>query len=89
MRRGLPRLLVESGAVVSFLKAMGNRDGDSIQLTNAWARVTITRINERPDPVEYELTGDVQGGRARVKTLTEAVSLALLNLADYERGRGD
>jgi hypothetical protein len=67
--------------------AMGPRDGDFIELRNAWAHVAITRtaVNDVGDYV-YNLSGDSD---EQFDTLKAAMDCAIEELGKYQRGRGD
>lgn len=71
--------------------AIGSRVHDFMQLSNQWARVTITRHDE-PTEGRYAIEGDLMDTRARViyrNTVDEALRYALASLALYASGRCD
>lgn len=78
-------------------RAIGPRDGDTLTLSNQWARVTITfQAGESGpgyfDPTQYVVTGDLLEHREQTKafrTAGAAISYAMQSLAAYQDGRGD
>ncbi len=76
----------DSQAIAS---AAGPRDGDSIELRNQWAKVTI---NHDATSRAWIVTGDLADLRARQMAFGEAhaaLSYALRSLAEYQYGRAD
>ncbi len=63
--------------------AIGPRNGDHLELSNRWARITLMRNSER----SFSVSGDAQ--RERDLSLGTAVVLALNTLAKYAAGRAD
>lgn len=70
--------------VTLALEAMGPRPGDYIELSNAWARVTIERDTYART---FNVRGDCQ--RGVFTTLQAALGHAATSLAAYQRGRAD
>jgi hypothetical protein len=68
--------------------AIGPRDGDSLELRNQWARVTITLSLDMPR--RYIVTGDrTTYGTIEMEfpTLRRALDYAMESLAIYQEGR--
>jgi hypothetical protein len=72
----------------AYRAAIGPKDGDSLELRNQWARVTITYSRDMPP--RYVVTGDLYDLRAREKdfpTMRRALDYAMESLAVYQEGR--
>jgi hypothetical protein len=68
-------------------KAIGQQDGDTLTLSNQWARVYITLW---ADPLQYVVTGDLLDTRLQrleCRTMGAAISYAMQSLAAYQEGR--
>ena len=68
--------------------AMGERDGDTLELVNQWARVTITREIEDTGEV-FVCRGDLKDIRAAemfFAKLRDAITYAMDSLAEYAKG---
>lgn len=74
---------------LTFIHAIGMRDGDYITLENQWARVNVTReVNDRG-----HATWRVDGEAECAKTVFTSCAAALEHAAEvlglYARGRAD
>jgi len=63
--------------------AIGTRDGDFINLENAWARVSIVRAGNASEPHVWLAGGDASP--VAFPELPEAIAYAFRVLADYAR----
>lgn len=78
-------------------RAIGPRDGDTLTLSNQWAKVTITFQADESGPgysapAQYVVHGDLLEHRAQTKTFRTAgaaISYAMQSLAAYQDGRAD
>lgn len=73
-------------------RAIGPRPGDTMTLSNQFARVTITLDCAAGQPDSYVVEGDLLDSRAQTKefrTAGAAISYAMQSLAAYQDGRGD
>lgn len=76
---------------MQLAQSIGPQDGDYLDLTNQWARVSITRmvLDEGKRPV-YVVRGDLADPLAATKrctTIESAVAYAFESLALYQSGR--
>jgi hypothetical protein len=76
--------------------AMGTRDGDYLEISNAWGRAVIARehspLGALPEGrVQYYIGGDVvpKAEQGPHRKLEDAVAIALRHLALYQAGRCD
>ena len=70
---------------MSALRAIGGREYDYLELSNAWATVSITREGKR-----YLLDGDTRPHEpSNYGTLSAAIAEAWRALASYANGRAD
>lgn len=74
-------------------RAIGQHDGDTLELANQWARVTITTLEHQVgDGVgrSYMVEGDLLEPRETRKefpTMGAAINYAMQSLAVYQEGR--
>lgn len=73
-------LITDQGAT-----AIGPREGDYLELSNKWARITIMRQSDGALP--FSVSGDTQ--RQSDLNLGTALVLALHELAKFQNGRAD
>lgn len=68
-------------------RAIGNKDGDYLELSNQWAKVFVTK---QTDPRMWTVTGDILdvcGPPTRsFRTLSKAMNYAVESLAAYRDG---
>lgn len=74
-------------------RAIGQHDGDTLELANQWARVTITTLEHQVgDGVgrSYMVEGDLlepRETRKEFRTVGAAINYAMQSLAVYQEGR--